>query len=173
MTWTADDRQHLAELCREHDRMMAEHAASERARERAADDELVPKMMEDAMPPVRVSRGAGLFADPDLDETFTDTMAHLINELRDERDAALKQEIAALQQQWQKDIDSLQGRLMHMIARFAFPGERAEEETYALGNRLARMERQIRQLSELETRRKHLAHKVVELPNWRKKRDVA
>src|SRR5262249_26566498 len=50
-SWTEADRQYLAELCREHDRMMAEHAASERAREPAADDELVFKVIEDATPP--------------------------------------------------------------------------------------------------------------------------
>jgi len=96
-SWTEADRQYLAELCREHDRMMAEHAASERAREPAADDELVFKMREDATPPAPQPE-----PEP-FDQLQTYVLVQLIVELRkewrekrDEAIAPLKAEIAEL-----------------------------------------------------------------------------
>ena len=94
---TEPDRQYLAELCREHDRMMAEHAASEWARERAADDELVFKTMEDVTPPAPKPK-----PEP-FDQLQTYVLVQLIVELRkewrqkrDEAIAPLKAEIAEL-----------------------------------------------------------------------------
>jgi hypothetical protein len=74
-----------------------------------------------------------------------------------------------LQRQWKEDIEALERRLMHAVARFAYSGERAEEESYELANRLGRLERHIRALA--ETREKA---GIVDLPNWRRhRRDAA
>jgi len=101
MPWTDEDRRELTELCRIHDRMMAEHAASQRAsyvRRNNADDELVLKVMEDATPPA---------AEPEpFNEAQSDVLAHIIaiqqdrecND-REKAIAPLKIEIAELRGQ--------------------------------------------------------------------------
>ena len=103
-SWTEADRQYLAELCREHDRMMAEHAASERARERAADDELVFKVAQNVTPPAPQPEPQPSF---DADERLTVILGEfaldLQREWREERDKA----IAPLQ----AEIAELKGKL--------------------------------------------------------------
>jgi len=134
----------LAALYAEQDRMLEEH------RERMADREA------QASPPVSGNGDAGLIfkdyaGNAQASAATAEPAPSFFDEGFSERQSdALALVIAELQRQWQEDIDNLQSRLANMIARFAFPGERAEETNYALKNQLARMEGRIRQ-RELET----------------------
>jgi hypothetical protein len=76
--WTDDDRRELAELCRVHDRMMAEARASPPVRKSDSEDELVFKVIEDATPPAPQPDAAP------FDKAQVDILALVINELRDE-----------------------------------------------------------------------------------------
>jgi len=102
--WTDEDRRELAELCRVHDRMMAEHAASERqealVQKSDAEEELVFKVIEDATPPAPVPE-----PEP-FDEVQLDVLARVIameqdheHEEREKAIAPLKTEIAELRGQ--------------------------------------------------------------------------
>jgi hypothetical protein len=95
VSWTDEDRRELRELCRVHDQMMAEQRANDPG------EELVFKVMEDARPPV---------PEPEP-EPFTeyqsDTIAHVIVELRKEWREEREEAIAPLK----AEIAELKGKL--------------------------------------------------------------
>jgi hypothetical protein len=121
MAWTEFDRRHLAELCREQDRLMAEHREDERRR--AAEWEAAEEERRAVITEIESSRqraqqagaeghvrdgnapaGAveadeeeddnppGFFDDPELNRAFRDCMAETIVELRREWRDAIKVE---------------------------------------------------------------------------------
>jgi hypothetical protein len=165
-------KRYLDELGREQDRMMAQHDQWTRDREakgeaqaRESDEDDLDEHRareESAQAPAAEPSGLGFFGD-ERDDMLARAIGYVISELRHERRAA----IAALQKQWQEDLDSRDGKLMHALARFGFAGERAEQEAYELIGRVTRLEQQIRELS--EARRKDLAREaeIIELPDWR------
>jgi hypothetical protein len=98
--WTDDDRRELAELCRIHDRMMAEARASQLVPKSDVEEELVFKVLEDATPPAPEPE-----PEP-FDEAQSDVLARVIAMVQDrehdEREKAiapLKIEIAELRGQ--------------------------------------------------------------------------
>ena len=146
------DRRELAALFAEDDKLRAEHDEW-MAQRQAADEAPVSETL------VRKDYGGNAWTvaataeEPSaFDELQKDTLATVI---------------AALRAEWQADIDNAERRLANLITRMAFPGERAEEETYALKNRFAQTELRIRQ-RELETAKferqvDNLAGEVVEI----------
>jgi hypothetical protein len=101
-SWDESDRRELAELCREHDRMMAEHAASQRAsyvRRNNADE--VFKVIENATP-------SAPEPEPDVFSTEqVDALAHIINELHREFDQLIARHIDSKTAELRGKIDAL------------------------------------------------------------------
>jgi hypothetical protein len=166
-----ETRRYLGELGREQDRLLREHrewttqreAEREVLMQKSEPEGILYRTHEENEPaPAAESSGLGLFGDW-RDESLAEAIGFVISELRHE----WRQKIAALQKQWQEDLDSRDGKLMHALARFGFAGERAEQEAYELIGRVTRLEQQIRELS--EARRKDLAREaeIIELPDWR------
>jgi len=132
----------LAALYREHDRLLEEHEEhrAQTAQRRVA-DEVQTRQTNDAELIFKdycggAQASAAAAEEPSaFDELQKETLATVIAELRAE---------------WQTDIDNAERRLANLITRMAFPGERAEETSYALKNQLMRTELRIRQ-RELET----------------------
>jgi hypothetical protein len=95
--WTDDDRRELAELCRVHDRMMAEARATPLVWKSDAEGELVFKVMEDASPPAPQPEPEPF--DQFQSDVLIQVIVGLRKEWREERDEAiapLKAEIAEL-----------------------------------------------------------------------------
>lgn len=149
VSWTPDDRRELAELCREHDRIMREAAEDERRREETA---VVYKTYDNN--PVELSRAPseelsdetiGCIADAvfDLEQRIT----RRLEQVRCEYDQQLAKrdvQIDVLQQQ----NAELRGRLdimVQLMARQLFAGA----EPHAKSG------------------------EVIELPDWRRSCDVA
>jgi hypothetical protein len=149
----AFDRARLAELYREDDRLRREHAeflarreAAEAAPEQKSDrDDLLYREHENNAPSAAAPErdedddAVGMFADPQLDRAFTDTMGHVICELRDEwRDeieterTKLDRELAALRGE-NTEVKGLLADALSKVARLegaidmlmSFIGQRA------------------------------------------------
>jgi len=138
-------RHHLAALHREGDRRMAEAE-----HERRALAGPVVRETGDLGTNGHDHAAAALYAAPAAEPDYTFTEAQF---------EALAEVIYTLRRDWENDIESLQQRLLHTVARLVVPAERSEETVYVLKDRVARIEQWVeRQLSEA-TEHRNLANK--------------
>jgi hypothetical protein len=130
VTWTEDDRRQLAELCRQHDRMMAEAREDERRREleqeaaeaeRAATENLAQEGPETGAKGSYMQRSASAAeAEPEPDwsgwERWMDGhLSNLRTEIFDTLTECLGEVIAELRREWERDIERMECRILRQM----------------------------------------------------------
>jgi hypothetical protein len=121
-----DLHRHIAEVSREHDRLMARaqpHRMNGNGAHNGNRAGLLYRDNDDAM-----------VAAPVAEEPFDFTEAQF---------EALAQVIATLRREWEQAVERLEAKILQTMTRLVMPGEIAEQKVYGLNDRLAILERYV------------------------------
>lgn len=135
--WNEDDRRMLAELCRQDDRLRAEH--HEWMARRKSPASLPMRETDDAGVIYRDSGGRVLQPAPEPEHEAS----YVEPEFNAVQREQLAQVVAELQREFDEAIERAQQRILQTVVRLVRPGEIAEQRLYALDDRISFMEAQI------------------------------